>query len=716
MKRRLVNALTPRNSVGSENAHTVNRRSVYSCYVGGTEGICSVCSLPKLSCNCQHCRGCGVFILALISRHHCRMCWRPFCQKCSNKTRVVEFVEEVQSQPARVCRTCAVPQGLLRVFGVCHTYEALRQVEAAASEIGDSSWNGSTTHSRRFRWGLYALVSVVDPPRRCTNPSCSRELSYDEVCLKCKVPTVTCALHAVRTVTGVTGSGPNKVDLSVVKAIEDVVACRHSSLVGSLAASDVEDLYNALLPNRSHSFALHGLSENPWAAHKVLLSRVAATLAVEGGNYPNISLAMMDTAEAQLLRVVRVERSYVVCESPGRVRYISFFPVSGRKALDDRLSLTVLNRQVWATGDTRQMGVITPDERTARLKGGERLLHEFGATESLLRELEESPAYATLTSEVLSTMHEGTDVVLCGFSTGGSIASLLTAFLLIQHTDIAYDRLLCVTYGAPLVANRGLTELLQSCPRGDLCHSFVHIVNGSDVVPRLSFLTTFLSAGTLGMASSADHGLSEDCTNMAELRDHILTWLHHIRAAPKKGGGAEKKPSPKEKRAPAPEVGPNVTAPSFSNVTSVYYGGGSDNSSDNGSGDSGGGERGHADDPLAATGDILAHIREPFHNNRDSMQTIVSASGEVSSPLLLQHDISAFEANSYRDSQVLEPFGCYHILWCGQDMYSYSDNPSKTLALLSHRSSMRVLLQDHLMSAYNKALVEYMHAATSKGV
>lgn len=788
---------------------TGNRARAYSCYKGGTVGVCSTCRNHKLSCNCQHCRGCGGFMMALRSRHHCRICWRPFCPRCSKRHRVSEFMDNGRLQPSRACDTCAVPQGLIHVSGMFDGYSALwNEGEDGKDNSNDDSnsdnyGEGVASSGRKFHWGLYALLSVIDAPRRCINPSCAGELSYSTACKKCKVPTVTCALHEVRSVdlshsarggnvNGNSSSPAGRVDRALAESTERKVAEHQALAMGRMSASDVDTVYARVLPNRADSFALQGLREDSWGVRKALLARIAAAVAGEHAGCPNISLAACASPEAQLLNVVRSEPLFTVFECPGLVNFVAFAPTTGQKALERRLSRTRRRREVWRTDSSSKIGVVCKGEADARSRGGMELLGEFGCPEGILKEVEETRAYADLARDVISMMGDGTDIVLCGFSTGGAIAALLSTILLVEHTDVTFERLQCVTFGAPLFASKGLSEVMAAHTRSDLSNNFQHFVNASDVLPRLSFLDTFIQSGTMGSASVDGTGHTDGHNvNMAEVREVIVSWLSanqqgglglaaYSRVAAAGGGAAssttgggmfagwfgsankgrtnkgrgnsKKMPAKGNKGARsaqdlaagsdrgshtgsdnddeavgAQRAGRNdVYSVSGSSIPSSegHHTNGSDNATNHHHRDGSttiNTDTSHAVDqfndsvtddgpqsPRTAAGDIFARDREPFENNRGSMQVGRGGSG---SPALILTDTATFASDEYRDQQPLDPYGCYHILWRGQEPYSFSRDPARTLALLSSRSTMRVLLKDHLLASYDKAIVEYMNSA-----
>ncbi|XP_010426858.1 PREDICTED: lipase-like PAD4 [Camelina sativa] len=73
-------------------------------------------------------------------------------------------------------------------------------------------------------------------------------------------------------------------------------------------------------------------------------------------------------------------------------------------------------------------------------------------------------------------------VVITGHSTGGALAALTALWLLSQPSQPSF-RLLCITFGSPLLGNQSLST---SISRSRLAHNFSHVVSIHDRVPRSS--------------------------------------------------------------------------------------------------------------------------------------------------------------------------------------------------------------------------------------
>ncbi|EOA23755.1 hypothetical protein CARUB_v10016967mg [Capsella rubella] len=73
-------------------------------------------------------------------------------------------------------------------------------------------------------------------------------------------------------------------------------------------------------------------------------------------------------------------------------------------------------------------------------------------------------------------------VVITGHSTGGALAALTALWLLSQPSPPSF-RLICITFGSPLLGNQSLST---SISRSRLAHNFCHVVSIHDHVPRSS--------------------------------------------------------------------------------------------------------------------------------------------------------------------------------------------------------------------------------------
>ncbi|KAJ0228713.1 EDS1 [Hirschfeldia incana] len=77
-------------------------------------------------------------------------------------------------------------------------------------------------------------------------------------------------------------------------------------------------------------------------------------------------------------------------------------------------------------------------------------------------------------------LDETKQVVITGHSTGGALAALTTLWVLSQPSPPPF-RLLCITFGSPLLGNQSFSS---SVSQSRLAHKFCHVVSVHDHVPR----------------------------------------------------------------------------------------------------------------------------------------------------------------------------------------------------------------------------------------
>ena len=92
-------------------------------------------------------------------------------------------------------------------------------------------------------------------------------------------------------------------------------------------------------------------------------------------------------------------------------------------------------------------------------------------------------------------------LIITGNSLGGSVASLFTLSLLEKINFTNTKRLLCITFGSPLIGDEDLQEAISKYVAWNSC--FLHIVSDHDPVPRVVIngyqpFDTFLLCSKLG--------------------------------------------------------------------------------------------------------------------------------------------------------------------------------------------------------------------------
>ncbi|KAG5483418.1 hypothetical protein CUR178_07739 [Leishmania enriettii] len=682
-----------------------------SCYRGGTHGRCDTCGRVKLACRCQRCYSCHRSLMTPWGRRHCRRCWRIHCLDCSKRPRMTDFVG---GQMFRTCDSCAVPKALVFITQLRYScYEALGEgdrsdhAEVKASLISLQA----EMKAHPFHWGLYALGYEMDAPRRCIDPSCADPLSYAETCPKCKAPTVAMTMHETCHVgllkvpkKGAKHAGAND---SVVN-VGDMVRAKRDAIAAAFTAAEADSLFAAALPSGMEGRLFSSLTDSTWASRKALLSLVACSIAGESSAMPSISLAMMGLPiYAKLLRAIEVTELFTVFACPGKVRFIAFNSgASRRPAVHQVLSARMVTRELWSGHLQKQqqaLGKIVESREAAGNEGLSTMVAAWSMRAGLLGYLAEDNIMHRALDLVLGMVRRGEDAVICGHGIGGAAASWLTTCLLLENTREVRNRLLCVTFGAPLIASRPLSNVLIE---HGLAKNFHHFVNSSDMVPRVSYVDSLLSSGnTVGCASIVGH--DGTVASAREVQESVVVWtasheeprdptnVPQAVEATEEGGlslsnivryvrhrsiAIDFRSRPKSKKSSS------VQTPSAADAAIRV--------------------------DATEDGDLFQSSREPFDNNIGCAGSESLTDAGAGLYMSSRSAVSQNCTSQLHDKLSMIPFGFYHFLWHPRGKYMCAEDPMSAIALLTDRSGMRIQLRDHLMSAYNKGFMEYIYSAS----
>ncbi|XQJ25561.1 Lipase (class 3), putative [Leishmania guyanensis] len=695
-----------------------------SCYIGGTNGRCGTCGLSKIACNCQTCHCCGRFLMSPSSRRHCRQCWRATCADCSTSVRTNDFMG---GRVTLTCNFCAVPKALCFVTQM--RYSSYDTVGAVDLTMGNGAVRNDDVGAKppqanmraamepcTFRWGVYALGCAIESPRRCINPSCPAPLSYAEVCVRCKMPTVVMTFHDQRHIvmqnTSVEGKRPDANDSSVrmVEAVEDAVRSAYDNMAASRTSADEEEIFASALPSGMETQLFSSALSGP-AVRKVLLSLVACYIAGESSGTPCVSLALTDLPlYGRLLRPTNVTELFTVFDGPGRTRFISFSSGTTRRpALHQVLGTRMVPRELWSNATMKKenvVGKVVGGKEAARKGGLNTNVATWTMRAGLLAYMAEDNIMDRVQSLALRIVKSSSEVVICGHGVGGAAAAWLTTCLLLENTPETRDRLMCVTFGAPLIASQSLSEVLV---KNDLAKNFHHFVYGSDMVPRLCYVDSLLLSGnTAGCTLSV--GLEEEAASGRRVQECTAAWvaLHEephnpadiAQAMAEIGDDNLSLTNFSSSAQQAPIEGPIDAAPSDKKESSKQPTQPADTA---------------ARTAATAMGDLFLQSREPFGNT--SVRTVHKGDEDAQGAVVAGHfnvrdaDFKYFSSQQHRDRQVMDPFGFYHFLWHPRKKYMCTDDPKTIIAMLSDRTELRIQLSDHLLSSYNKGMLEYMYSA-----
>jgi len=147
---------------------------------------------------------------------------------------------------------------------------------------------------------------------------------------------------------------------------------------------------------------------------RLLLGLVCAGLCYEYAGYPHLTLHEHIFPFMQAVRLLNSQQLYSIFEAPGKVRFVAFPGTH-----DSRTALTDVK---FARTDIAIMRKLNYDNS---LHGGIVQTGFFRAHTGFLTE-----ANKVILPEVLDWIHDGYEVVYCGHSLGGAIATLATVHML----------------------------------------------------------------------------------------------------------------------------------------------------------------------------------------------------------------------------------------------------------------------------------------------
>ncbi|KAK7197834.1 Lipase (class 3) [Novymonas esmeraldas] len=711
-----------------------------SCYEGGKDGRCVTCGLVKVACNCQRCHCCNKFLLSLSNRRHCRRCWRATCTECCSHERTHDFLG---GRVTRTCTRCAVPSTLLFVSQLRYScFDTVAAVEASSKGtkrkdktlvVQPATVNTPppiAMEPHAFRWGLYVLGCALEAPRRCIRPTCTVPLSYSATCSQCSMPTVSLALHEPRHVTVPTtttmtkGAGARHVggDSSAAHttadAVEDAVRANEDAAAAARTSAEVNEMFSAALPSGAEAFLFASLIGDTRASRKVLLALVACGIAGESSAMPSISLAMTShPVYARLLRPTQTTELFTVYSAPGRVQFIAFNSGAARRpAVHQVLSVRMATRELWSSHSMKKSGALGKIVVSAEAASEEGLGSKVAAwdvREGLLEFTKEDNMMQRVQDIVLRIVKSGDEVVLCGHGIGGAVASWLTTCLLLESPPATRDALLCVTYGAPLIGSRALSDFLS---KSGLTRHYQHFVHSSDMVPRLGYVDALLTSGnTTSCVSIVGHRNTK--ASATEVRECVVVWTaSHEEPEDATASSA----AVANGAVAAGEEGDGFSLTGFARKMRQRSRAMANESKFTPSKGAARRAASPADAAVrvnaTAHGDLFECSREPFDNNVVRLQD--EHEGEEGAAAVVTNardaDFERFSSPQHRQRQRLDPFGFFHFLWHPRGRYLCTDDPATAIALLSDRTDMRIELRDHLLSSYRRGMTEYIHSASAE--
>eukprot|EP00759_Apiculatamorpha_spiralis_P001498 PhF_6_TR1054/c0_g2_i2/m.2191 len=363
-------------------------------------------------------------------------CKCPSCEICGTAFSLTLHRHHCRKCNLPSCHYCRTRQRQIKYVG---NYAMGACCDKCARRIALVSVAENTELTKK---GLLLLLEGADLPKRCMDPECGT-FHYQKDCVKCGLPMIPTGLYEDRAVR----INTTKNDATRrVKALETKYQDLRTAEMASLCASVpsyVQSLQGLTVPRFSEKADLNT---------KMLLGLICAGLCYEYNFYPHYTLHEHILPWAKSLRMLSTQQLYSTFEAPGKLKIVAFPGThDARTATTDikfaRTDLTGPGGQIYK-------------------------VHTGFYTE----------AGKVYLPEVLNWMNEGYEVVYCGHSLGGAIATLATTHMIFTHTDQVQGKLTCVTAGAPAVGNHQWRGIMGTFNAHD---SFHHFVYRGDPVPRV---------------------------------------------------------------------------------------------------------------------------------------------------------------------------------------------------------------------------------------
>ncbi|KAK3227528.1 hypothetical protein Dsin_007390 [Dipteronia sinensis] len=120
-------------------------------------------------------------------------------------------------------------------------------------------------------------------------------------------------------------------------------------------------------------------------------------------------------------------------------------------------------------------------------------------------------------SNLKNQISNSVPLIVTGHSVGGSVASLFTLWLLESMNLADAKRVLCITFGAPLIGDKGLQQAISRNSKRNSC--FLHVAANQDLVPRLfvSGSVAYQPFGTYLLCSESGYTCIEDPEEVSQL-------------------------------------------------------------------------------------------------------------------------------------------------------------------------------------------------------
>lgn len=596
---------------------------------------CSWCGIHMRVCICGNCSVCNCVTLSINSMKHCTYCRSPVCEGC-----IAPLISssDAESKTYR-CTLCAAPAAILAVH---------------ASACGE--------RKASFHWGLYTLLSTSPAPRGCVNPACTQPLSFRTECPSCKVPTVPSSLFSA-VLPHQDPLTPSVVAASTLSALERIHQEEQRDRVGSMSEEEVMDFLQRVFPSSPQWY--HALCDPPQqippespltTSMVVACCTVAATVADAPAALTGSCLHMCDHPISTLLSLYRTNELYSIYNFPGSVRFVAFKNPNWSSMIS-RLGSGVSKKEVWSTADYESPTVMrspSPSSSSFNVSGASKLLFQFDVLSSVADQLE-SELMKELIAELIAAREDGSEIVLCGHSWGGGLATFVMLSLLLNSLSSVMNRsgslgVRCVTFGSPaIVAGEQLLTYVESAGWNA---SFHHCVYRTDLMSRFYLRETYLKP----VESSSQFtmtGVVADAVDWLDAQQPLLF------------SGV---------RGDVADTHASSSSSKHSRKKSSHH------------------DRQRSDAVWWSSGDILMELREPSHTS--------------------QYASSSEEAHA---AASLALFGCFHCFYLhpSQPYTFITDREEIRCELSSMSASPRLFISDSLMRSYTASIAGYLNSLNS---
>lgn len=450
------------------------------CFTGETDSEdsvirCSICNNDAECCGCSQCVTC----LGRMDKHNVAHCSRCRCPCCFSTCSYPRYKNLMDENPRRMCGSCGVRSAITTFSEFPREFLSPLMNSKMAQNIFFCSMVRNSPKvapsAPGLRWGLYVLRCAADLPNRCIMPH--GILTYRSHCVACDNPTVPTAPHLPRSVTVSRLSEDTKNRLREYYPEDFHV----------MTMADAKKIISRLHPSNEDAFCFNGI-QNSW---DVLLASSAIGVAYEYSHLPYVSMSLSWSPYTKLLALESSASGYSVLEGPGKRKFIALPGTHNIRTGIVNTNVEFVQRHITLPKNfyfpaSSVPNILRKHSNVRQLKNGD-LRWEFSVHQGFSEE--EASIEVRIERLLQLILRDRYEIILCGHSQGGAVAVLLTLQLLEAYAKatvakssakpISIIPIRCISFGAPLVGDARLQELISECGWGS---SFHHIVLYGDTI------------------------------------------------------------------------------------------------------------------------------------------------------------------------------------------------------------------------------------------